>query len=82
MAFMHEAFCLYSEREIFKPYEKNHSTVKDACEIAEKLCIKNLILYHTEDKNLKNRENLYKSEGEKYFSGNLFIPNDLDVIEI
>lgn len=79
---MHEAFCLYSEREIFNPYEKNHSTVKDACEIAEKLCVKNLILYHTEDKNLKNREKLYKAEGKKYFGGNLFIPNDLDVINL
>ena len=56
--------------------------MKDACEIAEKLFIKNLILYHTEDKNLKNREKLYKAEGEKYFSGNLFIPNDLYVIEL
>ena len=30
---MHEAFCLYSERDIFDPYEKHHSTVKDACEL-------------------------------------------------
>jgi len=79
---LHEAFCLYSEEKIFDPYEKNHSTVKDACEIAEKLHVKNLILYHTEDKNLKNREKLYKAEGLKYFSENLFIPNDLDSIEL
>ncbi len=26
---LHEAFCLYSERDIFDPYEKHHSTVKD-----------------------------------------------------
>ena len=26
----HEAFCLYRDREIFSPYEKHHSTVKDA----------------------------------------------------
>ena len=39
---LHEAFCLYSERELFDPYEKHHSTVKDACELAEKLNIKNL----------------------------------------
>lgn len=79
---LHEAFCLYSEEKIFDPYEKNHSTVKDACEIAEKLHVKNLILYHTEDKNLKNREKLYKAEGLKYFSENLFISNDLDSIEL
>ena len=79
---LHEAFCLYSEEKIFDPYEKNHSTVKDACEIAEKLHVKNLLLYHTEDKNLKDRERLYRSEGEKYFSGNLYVPNDLDSIEL
>ena len=30
---LHEAFCLYAERDIWKPYEKHHSTVKDACEL-------------------------------------------------
>ena len=29
---MHEAFCLDSEQDIFKPYEKKHSTVKSVCE--------------------------------------------------
>lgn len=78
---LHEAFCLYSQADIFDPYEKNHSTVKDACEIAARLHVKNLLLYHTEDKNLVNREKLYKNEGLKYYGGNLFIPNDLDSIE-
>ena len=27
---LHEAFCLYGQADIFKPYEKHHSTVKDA----------------------------------------------------
>ena len=79
---LHEAFCLYSQAEIFKPYEKNHSTVKDACEIAEKLHIKNLLLYHTEDKNLAERKNLYAEEGLKYFHGNLFIPDDLESVTL
>ena len=47
---LHEAFCLYGQRERFKPYEKHHSTVKDACELAESLRIPNLVLWHTEDK--------------------------------
>lgn len=34
---LHEAFCLDSQADIFNPYEKHHSTVKDACEIDEKL---------------------------------------------
>ena len=48
---MHEAFCLYAQADIFDPYKKNHSTVKDACELAEGLGIPNLLLYHTEDRN-------------------------------
>ena len=79
---LHEAFCLYSQRDIFKPYEKHHSTVKDACIIAEELGIKNLLLYHTEDRNLKDRKTLYKKEGSGYFKGNIFIPNDLESVEL
>ena len=78
----HEAFCLYSQREQFKPYEKHHSTVKDACELAESLGIKNLILWHTEDKNKENREKLYREEGTPYFTGDLFIPEDETVITL
>jgi len=79
---MHEAFCLYEERDVFKPYEKHHSTAKDASELAEKLDVKNLILYHTEDSNLEKRKALYTAEGSSCFSGNLFVPNDREVIEI
>lgn len=79
---LHEAFCLYSQADKFLPYEKHHSTVRDACEIAEQLQIQNLLLYHTEDVNLARRKELYSKEGKKYFSGNLFIPDDLEVIEL
>lgn len=79
---LHEAFCLYSEAEIFDPYGKNHSTVKDACELAERLRVKNLLLYHTEDKNISDRKRLYRAEGEKYFSGKIFVPDDLETLQI
>lgn len=79
---MHEAFCLDREKNIFRPYEKNHSTVKDACEAAEKLKIKNLILYHTEDTHLAERKKLYLAEGKQYFSGNLFVPDDRERLKI
>lgn len=49
---LHEAFCLYSQAAVFDPYEKHHSTVKDACQLAQRLNVKNLLLYHTEDKKL------------------------------
>lgn len=79
---LHEAFCLYSEREEFKPYQKHHSTVKDACELAENLGVENLVLYHTEDKNIRNRKELYMAEGRDLFSGRLLVPDDLEKFEL
>jgi ribonuclease Z len=77
-----EAFCLYSEREKFKPYEKHHSTVKEACLMASSYQVKNLVLWHTEDSDIAHRRERYTAEGHKFYSGNLFVPDDLDVIEL
>ncbi len=71
-----------SEAEIFKPYEKMHSTVKTASEIATSLNIKNLVLYHASDNDLKNRKSQYTKESKQYFSGNIYVPDDLDVIQL
>lgn len=79
---MHEAFCLYSESDRFKPYEKHHSTVKEACQVAEDLKVPNLILYHTEESHLEERKKLYIEEGKKYYSGNLYVPDDREVFQI
>lgn len=79
---MHEAFCLYREADKFKPYEKHHSTVKEACLLAEQLRIPNLILYHTEETHLEERKELYTEEGRKYYSGNLYVPDDQEVFRI
>ena len=77
---LHEAFCLDSQADIFKPYEKHHSTVKDACVLADRLGIENLVLWHTEDKNYENRKVLYMREGKEYYSGNLYVPYDQEKI--
>ena len=79
---LHEAFCLFDEADKFRPYEKHHSTVKEACELAEKLGIPNLLLYHTEETHLKERKKLYTGEGKKYFHGNLYVPDDLECLEL
>lgn len=79
---MHETFCLYTQAERFKPYEKNHSTVKDACELAQQLQAENLVLYHIEDEDISCRKTRYVQEGEKYYHGNLYIPDDLEKIEL
>lgn len=75
-----EAFCLYGDRERFKPYEKHHSTVKEACELAQQLGVPNLVLWHTEDKHIAQRKRRYTEEGSQYYTGRLFVPDDLDVI--
>lgn len=77
---LHEAFCLYSERDTFRPYEKHHSTVREACELAERLGIPNLVLWHTEETHLPDRKRLYTREGKAYYSGNLCVPDDGEIL--
>lgn len=79
---MHEAFCLYEERDLFNPYEKHHSTVKEACEHSVALNSKNLILFHTEDKNIKHRKEYYTAEANYFCVCNVIVPNDLEIIDL
>ena len=79
---MHEAFCLDSEENIFHAYEKNHSTAKSASETMNKLDVKNLILYHTEESHGAERKKLYTREGQENFNGNVIVPDELEIIEI
>lgn len=75
-----EAFCLYEDRERFKPYEKHHSTALDAGRLAAQLGVKNLLLYHTEDKTLATRQERYTAEAASQFSGKVYVPEDLEEI--
>ncbi len=79
---MHEAFCLDSEEDIFHAYEKYHSTTRSVSEVMNKLEVKNLILYHTEDSHKEKRKELYTNEAQTYFNGKVIVPNDLEIIEI
>lgn len=79
---LHEAFCLYAERDDYHPYEIHHSTVKDACQLAEKLSVQNLVLYHTEDDHIADRKSRYTQEGVRFYHGNLFVPDDLETIRL
>lgn len=78
---MSEAFCLYEDHDKFNPYEKKHSTVKEACCVADKLKAKSLLLYHTEDKTFPNRKEKYLTEAKKFFKGKIYVPDDLEQIE-
>ena len=77
---MSEAFCLFADAERYNPYEKHHSTAKDAAVLAKELGAKNLILYHTEDDHMEQRKRLYTEEAERYFGGKIYVPEDLEVI--
>ena len=79
---MHEAFCLYGEADRFHPYEKHHSTVREACMTAEELAVPNLILYHTEETHLAERKELYTEEGRQFYHGNLCVPDDMESFEL
>lgn len=78
---MHEAYCLDSEKEIFKPYEKNHSTALSAAKVMEGLKVKNLILYHTEESH-DNIKELYEQEAKQVFTGNVLVPNEMEEVEL
>ena len=75
------AFCRYADRDIFKPYEKHHFTVKDVAQCANTSNIRNLILYHSEDRT-DDKRNKYTIEAKEYFNGNVIIPYDLDRIQL
>lgn len=79
---MCEAFCLYADRDTFKPYEKCHSTALDAGRLAAELGVKNLILYHTEEKTLSTRKESYTKEAAENFKGKIFVPDDLEEISL
>lgn len=77
-----EAFCLYEDREKFKPYEKHHCTTKDVGEVAGKLNPKHIIVYHTEDSDLAHRKERYSAEVQEFYQGDVHVPDDLEVIEL
>ena len=79
---MCEAFCLYKDRFVFNPYEKNHSTALDAGMLAQELGVKHLVLYHTEDTRLDTRSTTYAAEAGQYFKGDIIVPDDLQTFEL
>lgn len=79
---MCEAFCLYADRDKFKPYDKCHSTALDAGRLSAELGVKNLILYHTEEKTIATRRENYTKEAAENFKGNIVVPNDLEEISL
>lgn len=79
----HEAFCLDEHDDIFHPRSIGHDTVKSASQLAESCAVKNLVLWHTEDSETVGiRKERYMEEARRYFSGNVYIPDDLELISL
>ena len=50
--------------------------------LAERLHVRNLLLYHTEDDHIRMRKVLYTAEAAQYYSGRIFVPDDMETIVI
>lgn len=65
----HDADCIGDDAEIYTPEKFRHSTSQQAAKFAENLNVKNLILWHTKDFDLENRQQKFKDDAKKYFKG-------------
>ena len=79
-----EAFCLDEEKEIYRPEQFHHGTVRYASEAAEKYNVKNLVLWHTEDETTYGvRKEQYTRESQKYYTkGRVWVPEDGEIISL
>ena len=50
--------------------------------MCEAFCLYSQILYHTEDETLQTRKSTYTSEARTVFNGNIFVPDDFEVIDL
>ena len=51
----HDVDCIGDDEERYTPEKFSHTSSKKAAQFAEMLNVKNLILWHTKDFDLKNR---------------------------
>src|SRR3989344_5788112 len=79
---IHEAFCLHKDEATLEAHKKNHGPVKEAALNATRVQAKTLVLFHMEDKTLDTRKEAYTKEARNKFAGEVFVPVDLDFLEI
>lgn len=76
-----EAYCLFADAEKYQPYKRSHVTSLDAAKMAERLGAKNLVIYHTADYG-DDRKELMTREAKTVYGGNVFVPDDMETIQI
>lgn len=78
-----DAYMAGKEAEEYNPIKRHHhSTVKFVADLCQRLNVKNVILSHTIDTNLETRKKDFTEDAKKYFKGNIFVPDDLEVIDM
>lgn len=79
-----EAFCSDEDKELKKPYEKQHITAKDAGNIATVLKAKNLIISHIADYTNNRKDQLVElqQDASTSFSGPIIVPHDNDTLDL
>ena len=56
---------------------------QDACECANRFHAKNLVIRHTEDETtIGIRKEVYTKEAKTFFDGNIYVPDDFEIIEL
>lgn len=76
-----ESYCLFSDAEKYQPYKRSHVTSLDAGKMAERLGVKNLVIYHTVDYGADRKEKM-TSEAKTVFSGNVYVPDDMETVTL
>ena len=74
---MHEAFCLEKNWS-----NKGHTCAALTAQYAARLNAKTLIIVHCGDEDYKNRRELYTQEAAAHFNGPIFVPYDLEIIDL
>ncbi len=77
---VHEAACKQADRKLFKPEERGHSTLKQACENYHKTGARYLIITHTEDHLGDKRGPQYRHEAAADHHTMIMVPDDLETI--
>ncbi len=76
-----EAFCVEKQRGKYSIQLNKHRTAKECGQIAQKLGAKKLILWHGDDDKDGDRKQRYLKEARSVFSGEIYAPDDLEIIE-
>lgn len=79
---LHEAFCLADHPAAGFIHRAGRSTAAEAAAIAQAVGAQNLLLYHTEDGDLAHRRERYTAEASAHFSGSIYVPDDLESIQL